>query len=42
MTPLTTSAFDLPAHLAPKADPALIADHEQQAERYRDQPKDDM
>ncbi|QXJ22818.1 AAA family ATPase [Actinomadura graeca] len=25
MTPLTTSAFDLPADLAPKADPALIA-----------------
>ncbi|MEV7402099.1 RNA polymerase recycling motor ATPase HelR [Streptomyces sp. NPDC091267] len=26
--PLTTSAFDLPAHLAPKADPALIAGDE--------------
>jgi len=26
--PRTTSAFDLPAHLAPKADPALIADDE--------------
>ncbi|GAA4933473.1 hypothetical protein HD597_009595 [Nonomuraea thailandensis] len=29
MTPLTTSAFDLPHHLAPKADPALIARDEQ-------------
>ncbi|GAF44492.1 RNA polymerase recycling motor ATPase HelR [Rhodococcus wratislaviensis] len=29
MTPLTTSAFDLPDHLAPKADPTLIADDEQ-------------
>ena len=29
MTPLTTSAFDLPDHLAPKADPALIAGDEQ-------------
>ncbi len=28
MTPLTTSAFDLPDHLSPKADPALIADDE--------------
>ncbi|MEV4530051.1 RNA polymerase recycling motor ATPase HelR [Streptosporangium sp. NPDC049304] len=28
MNPLTTSAFDLPAHLAPKADPALIAGDE--------------
>ena len=28
MTPLTTSAFDLPDHLAPKADPALIAGDE--------------
>ncbi|HEX6150794.1 RNA polymerase recycling motor ATPase HelR [Nocardioides sp.] len=28
MTPLTTSAFDLPDHLAAKADPALIADDE--------------
>ncbi|MGW4471832.1 RNA polymerase recycling motor ATPase HelR [Nonomuraea sp. NPDC004354] len=28
MNPLTTSAFDLPDHLAPKADPALIADDE--------------
>jgi hypothetical protein len=27
--PLTTSAFDLPDHLAPKADPALIAGDEQ-------------
>lgn len=27
--PLTTSAFDLPAHLAPKADPGLIAADEQ-------------
>ena len=27
--PLTTSAFDLPDHLAAKADPALIADDEQ-------------
>src|SRR5215213_6460124 len=27
--PLTTSAFDLPDHLAPKSDPALIADDEQ-------------
>jgi hypothetical protein len=26
---MTTSAFDLPDHLAPKADPALIADDEQ-------------
>ncbi len=25
MNPLTTSAFHLPDHLAPKADPALIA-----------------
>ncbi|HEY7486166.1 MAG TPA: RNA polymerase recycling motor ATPase HelR [Streptosporangiaceae bacterium] len=30
MNPLTTSAFDLPDNLAPKADPALIADDEQQ------------
>ncbi|MEU7984882.1 RNA polymerase recycling motor ATPase HelR [Streptosporangium canum] len=29
MTPLTTSAFDLPDHLSPKADPALIAGDEQ-------------
>ncbi|WP_328967025.1 RNA polymerase recycling motor ATPase HelR [Streptomyces sp. NBC_00239] len=29
MNPLTTSAFDLPERLAPKADPALIADDEQ-------------
>ncbi|MEV0826626.1 RNA polymerase recycling motor ATPase HelR [Nonomuraea rubra] len=29
MTPLTTSAFDLPDHLTPKADPALIARDEQ-------------
>ncbi|MER5409255.1 RNA polymerase recycling motor ATPase HelR [Streptomyces sp. NPDC002769] len=29
MTSLTTSAFDLPDHLSPKADPALIADDEQ-------------
>ncbi|WP_030738144.1 RNA polymerase recycling motor ATPase HelR [Streptomyces sp. NRRL S-31] len=28
-TPLTTSAFDLPARLSAKADPALIADDEQ-------------
>ncbi|MBC2638142.1 MULTISPECIES: RNA polymerase recycling motor ATPase HelR [unclassified Rhodococcus (in: high G+C Gram-positive bacteria)] len=28
MSPLTTSAFDLPANLTPKADPALIADDE--------------
>ena len=28
MNPLTTSVFDLPDHLAPKADPALIADDE--------------
>ncbi|MFJ2023947.1 RNA polymerase recycling motor ATPase HelR [Streptomyces sp. NPDC087897] len=28
MNPLTTSAFDLPARLSPKADPALIADDE--------------
>ncbi|MGP3920533.1 RNA polymerase recycling motor ATPase HelR [Nonomuraea sp. 10N515B] len=28
MNPLTTSAFDLPDHLAPKADPTLIADDE--------------
>ncbi|MEU7060218.1 RNA polymerase recycling motor ATPase HelR [Streptomyces sp. NPDC046197] len=29
MTPLTTSAFDLPDRLSPKADPALIAGDEQ-------------
>ena len=29
MNPLTTSAFDLPGHLSPKADPALIAGDEQ-------------
>ncbi len=29
MDPLTTSAFDLPDHLAPKADPTLVADDEQ-------------
>ncbi len=29
MSPLTTSAFDLPDHLTPKADPALIAGDEQ-------------
>ncbi|MFD3421359.1 RNA polymerase recycling motor ATPase HelR [Streptomyces decoyicus] len=29
MTPLTTSAFDLPGHLSPKADPALIDGDEQ-------------
>jgi hypothetical protein len=29
VTPLTTSAFDLPDHLSPKADPALIAVDEQ-------------
>ncbi|MFD5794280.1 RNA polymerase recycling motor ATPase HelR [Streptomyces diastatochromogenes] len=29
MNPLTTSAFDLPDHLAPKADPMLIAADEQ-------------
>ena len=29
MNPLTASAFDLPGHLAPKADPALIAGDEQ-------------
>ena len=29
MTPLTSSAFDLPDHLTPKADPALIAGDEQ-------------
>ncbi|MFF2862536.1 RNA polymerase recycling motor ATPase HelR [Streptomyces rubiginosohelvolus] len=29
MTPLTTSAFDLPDRLSPKADPALIAEDEQ-------------
>jgi hypothetical protein len=28
VNPLTTSAFDLPDHLAPKADPTLIADDE--------------
>ncbi|MEU6715984.1 RNA polymerase recycling motor ATPase HelR [Nonomuraea sp. NPDC046802] len=28
MNPLTTSAFDLPAHLSPKADPELIAGDE--------------
>ncbi|MFF4213941.1 RNA polymerase recycling motor ATPase HelR [Streptomyces sp. NPDC001796] len=30
MNPLTTSAFDLPDHLSPKADPALIARDERQ------------
>ena len=30
MSPLTTSAFDLPGRLSPKADPALIARDEQQ------------
>ncbi|MFJ3923383.1 RNA polymerase recycling motor ATPase HelR [Streptomyces sp. NPDC090022] len=29
MNPVTTSAFDLPGHLSPKADPALIARDEQ-------------
>lgn len=29
MNPLTTSVFDLPDHLSPKADPKLIADDEQ-------------
>ena len=29
MNPMTTSAFDLPDHLTPKADPALIAGDEQ-------------
>jgi DNA helicase IV len=29
MNPLTTSAFDLPDHLSPKADPMLVADDEQ-------------
>ena len=29
LNPLTTSAFDLPDHLAPKADPALIGGDEQ-------------
>ena len=29
MNPLTTSAFDLPDHLSPKADPALIAGDEE-------------
>jgi hypothetical protein len=29
VNPLTTSAFDLPAHLSAKADPSLIADDEQ-------------
>jgi hypothetical protein len=29
LNPLTTSAFDLPDHLAAKADPALIAGDEQ-------------
>ena len=29
MNPLTTSAFDLPDHLSPKADPALIARDEE-------------
>src|SRR5208282_6830897 len=29
VNPLTTSAFDLPDHLSPKADPALIAGDEQ-------------
>ncbi|CAN5477513.1 hypothetical protein BH10ACT10_BH10ACT10_23770 [soil metagenome] len=28
MDPLTTSVFDLPAHLKPKSDPALIAGDE--------------
>ncbi|MBP2708249.1 AAA family ATPase [Microbispora sp. RL4-1S] len=30
MSPRTTSAFDLPDHLSPKADPTLIADDERQ------------
>jgi len=29
VTPLTTSAFDLPDHLTPKAEPTLIAGDEQ-------------
>ena len=29
MNPVTTSAFDLPDHLTPKADPSLIADDEE-------------
>ena len=32
MNPLTTSAFDLPERLAPKADPTLIAGDEQHFE----------
>ncbi|MDX6362231.1 MAG: hypothetical protein QOC85_1234, partial [Streptomyces sp.] len=29
VTPLTTSAFNLPDHLSPKADPSLIAGDQQ-------------
>jgi len=32
MSPLTTSAFNLPEHLAPKADPRLVAGDEQHFE----------
>ncbi|WP_184827809.1 RNA polymerase recycling motor ATPase HelR [Jiangella mangrovi] len=36
MNPLTTSAFDLPGHLAHKADPALIAADDQHFARIRE------
>ena len=36
MTPRTTHAFDLPDHLAPKGDPALIAGDEQHFEAIAD------
>lgn len=36
MNPLTTSAFDLPERLAPKADPALVARDEHQLEAIAD------
>ncbi|MFC9480906.1 RNA polymerase recycling motor ATPase HelR [Streptomyces griseus] len=36
MKPLTTSAFDLPDRLSPKADPALIADDERHFEAVAD------
>ena len=38
MTPLTTSAFDLPDHLAAKADPALIAARRAALRRHRGEP----
>ncbi len=41
MTPLTTSVFDLPDHLAAKADPALIAADEQHFAAHRGEPRAD-